>query len=233
MTKIKCMTLGGPVPSQDYTTPKGNIYTFQRRNPVEIRDPEDVLHFLNAGPEGDKYFLLVDDEKTHKSIIKKLKDAIKKRIVKEEEVAEDAVADETIGPYTPQDHYGLSEEEYDDAVKDGVYDEVEIILGKDPSLAKKELDVYAEKFDIKLNRSKTISNMNKDFWDEWKKGDAPDSEDKTNLEVTDGTADAINPKPEETGSEPPVGSAKQPETAPEGDAPSGIADITDDEQTKQ
>lgn len=50
MTKIQCISLdGGTLESNEYSTPRGKVYLFQKGIPTEIKDKKDVDFFLSVG----------------------------------------------------------------------------------------------------------------------------------------------------------------------------------------
>lgn len=182
MVKIICKTLGGAVPTQEYSTPKGNSYLFHMNSPCEVKDAEDALHFLNAGPKDNKYFGLVGEKGSlltkirEKQIHAQLEEATQARQEREEEAIVQEEVAAVGGPYDSKKHYGLSEEEYEEAVAEGTYDEVEAF--QDTQKGKKEFDDYAAAlWNINLNRSKKLENMKQDFWNEWKQLDVVEEDE--------------------------------------------------------
>ena len=50
MVKVICLGLeGGVLLSNQYTTPKGNTYVFDKGIPTEVKDKEDLEYFLKCG----------------------------------------------------------------------------------------------------------------------------------------------------------------------------------------
>lgn len=178
---IVCNTLTGSLDTNTYQTPKGNRYTFFKTNPLGIVDPEDALYFLNAGPKDQEYFSLASVHGS-KSVREKILGAIRK-IVNTTPAAAEEEGEDPDGEgedHDPEEVYGLTREEYDEAVRSGTWDEVEEFQGIRGGLSdvKQAFDEYAENtFKIILDRRLKLEDMKLEFWTAWKGLEQPDGEE--------------------------------------------------------
>lgn len=98
MAKIICKTLDGSLlQSNQYATPKGNIYVFMKGIPTDVKDKDDIEFFLKAG--NGELFERIDSVK---KAIKKVK-----KIVENEKPAKFLDEDEK----TPNPNYPWTDKE--------------------------------------------------------------------------------------------------------------------------
>ena len=157
MTKIKCLNTYGPVSSQQYTTPKGNVYEFTQGIFTDVPDPEDALHFLKAG-NGE---IFVAKEGVLKDLVKKLEAAIKKlhkkdKVDEEHPPAETGAIEPTAADLAAAD--GETAPIDDNEGPANGEDEVDL-----ESMTKKELDDYAKTKGVELDRRRKKADMIADF----------------------------------------------------------------------